>query len=222
MKCWLQITSGRGPLECCWVVHRLAITIINQAPKEQIKASVIDDIPGSKPDTSKSVLLELTSSLQNGKNNSSENILLFANQWKGTIQWVGKSQYRPHHKRKNWFVGVEIYTPPEEGKWKFNELKIETMRSSGPGGQHVNKTESAVRVTHLPTNISVIAREERSQLLNKKLALARLDKLIHDYQEHRRNASRTKRWQAHNELERGNPAKIYLGQKFILAPIPLT
>ena len=70
-------------------------------------------------------------------------------------------------------------TGPEESAALFeNEMKFQTMRSTGPGGQNVNKTETAVRVTHLPTGISVVAQEERSQYLNKKLAIAKLLSLL--------------------------------------------
>ncbi len=58
------------------------------------------------------------------------------------------------------------------------DIKIETMRASGPGGQHVNKTESAVRITHFPTGMNTIAKEARSQQQNKKLALARLASML--------------------------------------------
>ncbi len=54
------------------------------------------------------------------------------------------------------------------------ECRVETFRAGGPGGQHQNKTESGVRLTHLPTGISVTARESRSQHRNRKIALARL------------------------------------------------
>lgn len=54
------------------------------------------------------------------------------------------------------------------------ECRIETFRAGGPGGQHQNKTESAVRLTHLPTGISITARDSRSQHRNRRLALARL------------------------------------------------
>ena len=60
----------------------------------------------------------------------------------------------------------------------LKEVQIQTMRGSGPGGQHRNKVETAVRITHIPTGITVTATEHRSQLRNKKLALERLQKRL--------------------------------------------
>ncbi len=63
---------------------------------------------------------------------------------------------------------------PESDEELLRECEIDTFRSSGPGGQHVNKTESAVRLKHLPSRLVVTSREERSQYQNKAIALRKL------------------------------------------------
>jgi protein subunit release factor A len=63
---------------------------------------------------------------------------------------------------------------PERDEELLRECEVDTFRASGPGGQHVNKTESAVRVTHLPTGVVVTCREERSQHRNKAACLQKL------------------------------------------------
>jgi ribosome-associated protein len=67
---------------------------------------------------------------------------------------------------------------PETDEDLLRECEVETFRSSGPGGQHVNKTESAVRLTHRPSGIVVTSRQERSQHRNKALCLERLRKKV--------------------------------------------
>jgi peptide chain release factor len=83
------------------------------------------------------------------------------------------------------------------------------MRTSGPGGQHVNRTESAVRVTHLPAGIQSSAAEERSQHRNRKLALARLARKLAKVDAKQHADARDKRRRAHQELERGSPARTF-------------
>lgn len=63
---------------------------------------------------------------------------------------------------------------PESDEELLRECEVDTFRSSGPGGQHVNKTESAVRLTHSPTGLSVTSRETRSQHTNKSICLRKL------------------------------------------------
>ncbi|NER38078.1 MAG: peptide chain release factor H [Oscillatoria sp. SIO1A7] len=211
MNNYLQITSGRGPEECCWVVARLLDILTREATEAGIKVRLLEAIPSETPETLKSALLALE-----GEKSELENFLAG---WTGTVQWIGSSPFRPKHKRKNWFVGVESLAAPEQIEKierSQKDLEWQTVRGSGPGGQHRNKTETAVRVVHKPTGLSAIAQEERSQSLNRKLALARLLQRLQQRQTEKENANRQQRWDLHNNLERGNPTRIYIGQKFDL------
>lgn len=120
----------------------------------------------------------------------------------------------PHHKRKNWFVGVNLLPPLDESAVRQSEFEFESMRSSGPGGQHTNKTESAVRVTHVATGLSAVAQEERSQHLNRKLALTRLFQKLAEQNEVAKREHKADQWTHHAELERGNAVRVYEGTSF--------
>jgi peptide chain release factor len=205
MTVWIQVTSGRGPAECCFVVYKLAFRIQKDAEKVKLKVRVLESVSGPKPGTFSSILIAI----------EGEGAKKFAESWNGTIQWIGKSPFRPRHKRKNWFAGVTILTPTVPVQWPQNVLKVETMRSSGPGGQHANKTQSAVRITHLPTGVTAIAQEERSQHLNRKLATARVLASLENIQQNAEKGEQQKRWSLHNRLERGNAEKVFRGPDFI-------
>jgi peptide chain release factor len=169
---------------------------------------VLDAVEGPERGTLLSALLSI----------EGEAAASFAARYEGSVLWVCQSPFRPTHKRKNWFVGVDVLNPPNLGRTgstiKEQDVVFEAMRASGPGGQHVNKTESAVRATHKPTGLVAVAREERSQVMNKRLALARLAGMLAAGVEKAMAGAERDRWAQHDALERGKPVRTFTGPAF--------
>lgn len=199
-KVIIQVTSGRGPVECCRVVARVTELILRQARNTGIEIAVLESKKGDINGTLLSATL-----LATGKQ-----LLPFIKEWEGTIQWIAQSPYRKYHKRKNWFVGVAVFDVKKQLQWNVSDVKFETCRASGPGGQNVNKVETAVRGIHLPSGIQVMAMDSRSQLQNKKLCIERLDAKFMAWQTEKLVQQQQTQWQEHNELERGSAVKTII------------
>lgn len=202
---YCQITSGRGPQEVTRVVWLIRQKMADDAYDKKITTRLLDYEEGLSGDCLFSCVLVLMA-------DSQQQLDDFRREWEGSILWVAqRNPFRPNHKRKNWFVGVSFFSPLAETEIKEKDIEYSTTRSSGPGGQNVNKVESAVRATHIPTGISVLAQDERSQTRNKELARQRLIARLSAISEAKRQQQSYEIWMNHNLLQRGNPVKKFKG-----------
>lgn len=201
----IQITSGKGPAECCLAVALALKEMLREAKASGLQHEVIDRFPGQENGTLASATLKL-----DGKGAAA-----FMESWNGVLLWIAQSPYRKFHKRKNWFIGISVYDQAMLPEWKEKDIVFQTMRSSGPGGQNVNKVESAVRALHVPSGVQVAVSDSRSQLQNKKLAVERLKAAFTLWQITVLQKTQQEQWQNHNGLERGNPVRVYAGKDFI-------
>jgi len=136
-----------------------------------------------------------------------------ADRWHGSMQWICLSPYRAGHRRKNWFFTGKI-SAFCEAQWD-DEVRYESCHASGPGGQHVNKTLSAVRATHLATGISVRVQSERSQHANKRLAQALLSSKLAEREQQQIELDKQSRHKGHYQIERGNAIRVFKGADFV-------
>jgi peptide chain release factor len=132
----------------------------------------------------------------------------------GTVQWICQSPFRPNHKRKNWFVDVSII-PDAEEICKDQNIRFERFHSGGNGGQNVNKVETGVRLIHIPTGITVTSTAERTQQLNRKDALQKLNAILSEKEAENKAKQTNDAWREHTRIVRGNPVRVYKGMGFV-------
>ncbi|MEC4053687.1 peptide chain release factor H [Myroides odoratimimus] len=199
----IQITSGRGPQECDFAVKKIAQLFIDDAVKSNIKVDPIQDEADAH---GASVFIQIVE--------TSKEVDTFLRTWLGTIQWICESPFRPKHKRKNWYIGIFESTKASDPAILDCDIQYQAVRSSGAGGQNVNKVSSAVRATHLPTGITVLAMDNRSQHQNKKLATDRLVEKLQNMALNEVKLEEKNTWLNQTKIERGNPTRTFIGIKF--------
>ncbi|MRW91712.1 peptide chain release factor H [Duganella sp. FT80W] len=199
----LQLSANSGPAECCLGVQHALRRLFEEAEASAVHIELLEQEPGPVNGTLRSVLLQLEGQAAS----------VLAQRWSGSILWVCQSPYRIQHKRKNWFLQGSVFrcadALPTEG-----EIRYEAIRASGPGGQHVNKTDSAIRATHMATGISVKVQSQRSQHANKRLAAQLLSIKLAELVEGERERQRQLRHRQHRLAERGNAQRIFMGSHF--------
>lgn len=130
----------------------------------------------------------------------------------GIHRLVRLSPFDAANRRHTSFAAVDVIPETEdfEVEVKDNDLKIDTFRAGGPGGQHVNVTDSAIRITHLPTGITVQCQDERSQHKNKVTALRILKARLHNFYELEKEKESKKRHEEKARIEWGNQVRSYI------------
>ena len=150
----VQISAGQGPAECQLVVGMF----YNAIKSEYSDIKLISASRSREKNCFHSIRFSTEHDLRD---------------LEGSVLWICRSPFRPHHKRKNWYIDVSIINEKEKVDTS-EEFRIERFHCGGNGGQNVNKVETGVRVIHIPTGLVSECTEERSQLQNRKKATERL------------------------------------------------
>jgi peptide chain release factor 2 len=147
-----------------------------------------------------------------------ENAYGFAKAERGVHRLVRISPFDSNKRRHTSFCSVDVIAELEDDDGEVEiddkDLRVDTYRSSGKGGQHVNKTDSAVRLTHLPTGIVVACQNERSQLKNKNSAMKVLKSRIYEKMQDEKRAEMEKFYGEKNEIGWGNQIRSYVLQPY--------
>lgn len=199
---YLTIHPGAGGTESQDWAEMLLRMYVRWAERRGFKVEFMDLQPGDEAGI-KSVTLYI----------SGENVYGYLRSEKGIHRLVRISPFDASGRRHTSFAAVEIVPDIDASiqvDIKPEELKIDTYRSSGAGGQHVNKTESAIRITHLPTGIVVACQNERSQFQNKDRALRMLQAKLYEYYREQQEAKMQQIKGEHTEIAWGNQIRSYI------------
>ncbi len=200
----ILITAGRGPVECGYAVHGVQRKFREFLDRNEVPFQIISQKTAADGRTTETIVFKVV---------SKDKILL--DSWLGTIQWICKSPIRKYNKRKNWFIKALEIQLAETIETDMQALTIQSYKASGPGGQHRNKVETAIRIIHKPTGLIVTASDNKSKAQNKKAALKKLKEKLEAHTKNLQEDHAMDIWSSKIEIERGNPIKTFYGPKFI-------
>lgn len=203
---YLTINAGAGGTEACDWSQMLLRMYMKWAEKKQYKVTYQDMTMGEEAGI-KSVTVLVQGDYAYG-NLKSE---------KGIHRLVRISPFDANARRHTSFAAIDVYPEVDEQiqiEIKQEDLRIDTYRASGAGGQHVNKTDSAVRITHLPTGTVVQCQSERSQHSNRDKAMKTLKSALYEKEREKKEAEKAKANAEKMANEWGSQIRSYILQPY--------
>ena len=201
-NCFLEIHAGAGGTEAQDWALMLQRMYFRWAEKKGFKVKIIEESPGEEAGIKSSTLM-FTGDYANGWTRTET----------GVHRLVRISPFDSSSRRHTSFASVWVYPETSEEidiTIDDKDLKIDTYRASGAGGQHVNKTDSAIRITHLPTKIIVQCQSDRSQHRNKAQALSMLKAKLYEWELKKREEENELLSSSKNEIGWGSQIRSYV------------
>lgn len=204
----LSINAGAGGTESCDWAQMLLRMYTRFADNKNFKLKVLDILPGEEAGI-KNVTLRLEGEMAYGLLKSE----------KGVHRLVRLSPFDANKRRHTSFASVDVIPEIEddiEVEINPDDLRIDVFRSSGPGGQSVNTTDSAVRITHLPTGIVVQCQNERSQLQNRQTAMKVLRAKLYELKRREQDKRMAQEYGQKQKIEWGSQIRSYVMQPYLM------
>jgi peptide chain release factor 2 len=201
-NCFIEIQAGAGGTEAQDWAGMLERMYLRYAERRGFKPELLDESPGEVAGI-KGATIKLSGDYAYGMLRTET----------GIHRLVRKSPFDSNARRHTSFASVFVYPEVDESvEVEINpaDLRIDVYRASGAGGQHVNKTESAVRITHLPTNIVVQSQNDRSQHRNRAEAMAMLKSRLYELELRKRQAEQNKLEEAKTDIGWGHQIRSYV------------
>ena len=204
----LKINAGAGGTESCDWANMLYRMFNRWAESKGYKTEVLDFLDGDEAGL-KSITFQV----------SGENAYGYLKSEKGVHRLVRISPFNAAGKRQTSFASLDVMPDIEEDldvEISDDDIRIDTYRSSGAGGQHINKTSSAIRITHFPTGIVVQCQNERSQLQNKDRAMKMLKSKLYILKKQEEEEKRSGIRGEVKEIGWGNQIRSYVMQPYTM------
>ena len=202
----VSINAGAGGTESCDWADMLLRMYTRWGERQGYGVEILDLVPGEEAGISKAELRV-----------AGVHAYGYARAERGVHRLVRISPFDSNKRRHTSFCAVDVIAELDddiEVDIRPEDLRIDTYRASGKGGQHVNKTESAIRITHLPTNIVVACQNERSQHKNKATAMKMLKSRVYEKIQDEKRSELEKYYGDKGEIGWGNQIRSYVFQPY--------